>query len=122
RVLTVAVGVPVLAGLVWFGIWPVTLVVITGMCLSLFELYQAFQRCGFLPRIPIGIICGLLLCLAAAYQAQTGIDRMGMALALGLLISLTGELAHHSREGGLAAWGLTFAGAPYVAGLFSHYI
>lgn len=122
RVLTAAVGVPVLAALIWFGFWPVTLVVITGMCLSLFELYQAFQRGGFQPRMPIGIICGLLLCLAAAYQAQTGIDRMGMALALGILISLTGELAQHAREGGLAAWALTFAGALYVAGLLSHYI
>jgi|HigsolmetaAR202D_1030399.scaffolds.fasta_scaffold03769_2 CDP-diglyceride synthetase len=122
RVLTAAVGVPVLALLIWFGFWPVTLVVITGTCLSLLELYQAFQRGGFVPRIAIGLTCGLLLCLAAASQALTGTDRMGVALALGILISLTGELAQHSREGGLAAWGLTFAGALYVAGLLSHYI
>lgn len=115
-------ALPVLIVLIWFGFWPVTLFVIAATLLSLYELYDVLARGGYHPRVMTGLLCGLVLCAAAALHPFLASDPTGFAFALAILLSLTIELGQRDREGGLLGWALTLAGTVYVAWLFSHYI
>ncbi|MBC8078677.1 MAG: phosphatidate cytidylyltransferase [Chloroflexales bacterium] len=122
RVLTAALAVPVLAGLIWLGIWPLSLLVTVAVLLGLNELYSALAHAGFRPRVIEGALAGVLFCVAAAARPFLAVDLTGLALALIVCGSLIAELARRDREGALASWALTLAGACYVGWLLSHFI
>ena len=122
RVLTAAIAVPVLAGLIWLGVWSLALLVTAAVVVGLNELYGGFTHAGFRPRVAVGIAAGLLFCVVAATRPFTPADLIGPALALIVCGSLLAELARRDREGALVNWALTLAGACYVGWLFSHFI
>jgi phosphatidate cytidylyltransferase len=121
-VLTAAIGVPLLAGLIWLGVWPLALLVLVAVLIALHELYGALSQSGFQPRLAVGFASGLLLCLAAAARPLLPADPVGLALAVIVCGSLIAEIARRNREGALVSWALTLAGACYVGWLFSHFI
>ena len=98
RVLTAAVAVPLLAGLIWLGLWPLSLLVTTAVLIGLSELYGAFAHDGFRPRVVVGMLSGVLFCLAAATRSLFTVDLTGLALALIICGGLIAELARAAAQ------------------------
>jgi phosphatidate cytidylyltransferase len=125
RVLSVAVLLPIIIGLVYAGVLPVALLTAAAVVVALLELYAALQRSGYEPRRLTGILSGLLLCAAATLQSllpTQANDWIGFALAASLLVALVAEIFRHNHAGSLEGWTLTFACACYTGWLLSHYI
>jgi phosphatidate cytidylyltransferase len=122
RLLSVAVSMPpILIGIYW-GVWPVVLLVAIAVVIGLLELYSGLTRRGDAPRAVVGVGCALLLCVAAALQGSLPLDTTGLALALALLLALGYELVQNDHSRALQAWAQTFAIACYIGWLLSHYI
>lgn len=122
RICTVAVVLPVVIGVVYWGVLPLACLVAGGAVVSLVEFYSALKHGGYHPRFGIGITAALLLCGAALVQGTLPFDVTGAALTGGILLSLTTELPRRNREGSLVGWAVTLASACYIGWLIGHYI
>lgn len=122
RILSVAVSMPpILIGIYW-GVWPVVVLVSIAVVIGLLELYTGLVRRGDAPRAAVGILCALLLCAAAALQGSLPLDTTGLALALAIVLAFCYELVRNDHRQALQAWAQTFAIACYIGWLLSHYI
>lgn len=127
RLLSVIVLLPLIAVVVYWNVWAVALLVAGGLFVALVELYRVLENGGYQPRTTLGILCALLLYAAALLQAPPflpapAFDWTGLALALGLLLMLTGELFRREHENSLINWTLSFALACYLGWLLGHYL
>jgi phosphatidate cytidylyltransferase len=125
RILSVAVLMPLIIGLVYAGVLPVAFLTAAAIVVALLELYAALQRSGYQPRRLTGVLSSLLLCGAATLQSlmpTLANDWIGLALAASLLLALVAELFRHNHAGSLEGWTLTFACACYTSWLLSHYV
>lgn len=106
------------------GWWSPATVLVVAVCivLGIVELFALLRQGGFTPRLGPGLAVGLLLCAAAALRPLTSVDLTGLALALGVGLTLSVELLPHDRSASLQSWALTFAGAVYVGWLLSAFI
>lgn len=111
-----------IVAIVYWGTWPVVLLTAIGIVVCLLEYYHALRQADYRPRRMVGIIAGLFFCAAAALHGTVSLDLTGIALASSILLALISELPRRDREGSLAGWALTFAGACYIGWLLSHYI
>ena len=122
RLLSAALLLPLLVVLVWWSVWSVAATVILATVASLLELYSAFRQGGYQPRTLVGIGGALALILAIWFQPMVGFDLLLPVVTFVIVISLVVELTYPQQPGSLPAWGLTLAGAFYVAWLLSHFI
>jgi len=122
RVVSAAVLLPIVAGVVWWSVWAVAAVVALAMVLGLVELYGALRQGGYRPRLAVGLACALLLMLAIAFRSFLMFDPLFPAITIAIVGSLIAQLTRHQEEGALASWALTLAGALYLSWLFSHFI
>jgi phosphatidate cytidylyltransferase len=122
RVASAAVLLPIVAGVVWWSVWSVAVVVALATALGLIELYGALRQGGYRPRLSVGLASGLLLIGAIALRPLLGFDPLFLAITLAVIGSLAIELTRSQEPGVLAGWSLTLAGALYIAWLFGHFI
>ena len=122
RLLSAAVLLPLLIVLVWWSVWSVAATVILATLAGLSELYSAFRQGGYHPRTLVGIGSGLAITLAIGLQPMIGADLLLPIITLVIVVSLVVELAYPQQPGSLPSWGLTLAGAFYIAWLLSHFI
>ncbi len=122
RVLTAVVLLPPVVGVIYWGTWPLVVLIAVSVAVCLLELYGALKHSGYQPRAAVGLSTALLLCAAAALQGSTSFDITGAALALGLLFAIITEMPRRQHQRGLENWALTFASACYIGWLMSHYI
>lgn len=122
RLCTTAIVLPFVVAVVYWGVLPLTLLVMGGAAISLIELYRALKQGGYYPRPAIGVSAALFLCVAALLQGIVPFDATGAALASTILVSLIGELPRRERNGSLVGWALTLASACYIGWLIGHYI
>ncbi len=122
RVASAAVLLPIVAGVVWWGVWSVTVVVALATLIGVIELYGALRQGGYRPRLAVGIGSALLLILAIAFRSFLPFDPLYPAITIAIIGSLVIELTRHQEQGVLASWALTLAGALYLSWLFSHFI
>jgi phosphatidate cytidylyltransferase len=107
---------------VWLGGIIVEVVAVVAVLLALRELYALVAAAGYRPRWSVGYAAALCMLMAAVWQARGGGDLSGLALMLVLGVALIAELGVREREGTLAGWGLTIAGALYISWFLSHLV
>jgi phosphatidate cytidylyltransferase len=86
------------------------------------ELFGILRRGGHSPRLAPGIATALLLCAAAALAPYLRLDLTGLALSLGVALTLAYELLPRDRSTSLVSWAFTFTGAAYIGWLLSAFI
>lgn len=106
------------------GWWSAATVLVVAACVALgiVELFALLRLGGFTPRLGPGLAVGLSLCAAAALRPFTSLDLTGLALALGVGLTLGYELLPRDRSASLQSWALTFTGAVYIGWLLSAFI
>lgn len=122
RVVSALILLPIVIGVVWWGVWPVVAIIAAATTIGLLELFAALAHGGYRPRTALGVGIALLLVLANALAATLGLDLLPLAITLAIVVSLTFELTRHNEPGGVAAWALTLGGAFYLGWLFSQFI
>jgi phosphatidate cytidylyltransferase len=113
--------IPLIVAAAWWY-WVTVAFVAACIVLGIVELFSVLRQGGYHPRTGPGVAVGLLLCAAAALHPFTPFDLTGLALSLGVALTLTYELLPHDRTGSLPAWAFTFAGAAYIGWLLSAFI
>jgi phosphatidate cytidylyltransferase len=122
RLVSALALIPLIIALVWWNFWALAVVVIAVTVMALLELYGAFARGGFQPRVGLGLAIAVGLALAVILEQVGQGDFLPLVLTLAIVASLVFELSRHSHEGALPSWALTLAGTLYIAWLFSHLI
>jgi phosphatidate cytidylyltransferase len=122
RLLSAALLLPLLIVLVWWSVWSVAATVVLATLAGLIELYGAFRQGGYQPRTLVGIGSALAITLAIGLPLMIGVDLLLPIVTLVIVVSLVAELAYPQQPGSLPSWGLTVAGAFYIAWLLSHFI
>jgi phosphatidate cytidylyltransferase len=122
RVLSAALLLPLLVVLVWWSVWSVAATVVMATVAGLVELYSAFRQGGYHPRMLVGIASALAIIMAIGFQPTVAFDLLLPVVTFVIVVSLVAELAYQHQPGSLPSWGLTLAGAFYIAWLLSHFI
>src|SRR5438046_2944497 len=122
RVLSAALLLPLLVVLVWWSAWSVAATVVLATVVSLIELYGAFRQGGYHPRALVGIASALAMIMAVGFQPTVAFGLLLPVVTFVIVVSLVAELAYPQQPDSLPSWGLTLAGAFYIAWLLSHFI
>lgn len=121
RVASVTVLIPlIVAAALWY--WATVALVAACVVVGIVELFAMLRQGGFAPRTNPGVATGLLLCAAAALRPLTAFDLTGLALSIGVALTLVYELLPRDRSVSLTAWAFTFTGAAYIGWLLSAFI
>lgn len=123
RLLSAAILIPAVIGLVWWSYWSVVAAVVVVTIVALLELYTALAHGSFQPRLAVGLAVALVLNAAAiARPLVPSATLLPLVLTLIVIGTLIAELPRHDHQGALANWALTLAGALYISWLLSHFV
>lgn len=119
RVITTAVGVPIIVLAIWFGDPWFSLLMAAAAVAGTYEFYHmaGFDRKE--PLLYLGLLGSLALVLSPHYQRP---DALPMVITTAMLVSLICLLPRPSRERAFRDWTWTIAGALYVGWLLSYWL
>ena len=96
RVITAAILILIMALGIWFQGWPLRVILLISMLMSLSEMYRAFRKIGYDPVRWVGYAYCVLAVLAQAFYATLSDARLFnsispamFALVVGLLVGMT---------------------------------
>jgi phosphatidate cytidylyltransferase len=119
RVITAAVGVPLIILAVWFGD-PWIAIFIAGAALA--GTYEFYRMASFDRREPLlylGLLWTLALVLSTHYRSS---GLLPFVITAAILVSLICLLFRPSRHNGLHQWAWTIVGALYVGWMLSYWL
>ncbi len=116
RVAVGVVAIPAILFIGWVGGWLFFILVAAIVVLGLLEFYRMTEAKGERPLTGLGAAGGVILCLGAMAGALTG------ALALLVVVVLTGTLFFRSRGETLSAAAVTLMGLVWVGWMGSHLV
>jgi len=121
RVITGAVGVPVVILAIWFGDpWPwFTLLIAAAALAGTYEFYHMANFDRREPLIYLGLLWALALVLNPHYRSP---DVLPIVITATTLISLIWLLCRPSKEGAFRNWAWTIVGALYVGWMLSYWL
>ena len=121
RVITGAVGVPLIILGIWFGDpWPwFTLLIAAAALAGTYEFYHMVNFDRREPLTYLGLLWTLALVLSPHYRNP---DVLPIIITATMLISLICLLYHPSREKALRNWTWTIVGALYVGWMLSYWL
>jgi phosphatidate cytidylyltransferase len=121
RVITGAVGVPLVILAIWFGDpWPwFTLLIAAAALAGTYEFYKMANFDRREPFLYLGLLCSLALVLSPHYRNP---DVLPVVITATILISLIWLLCRPSKEGTFRNWAWTIVGALYVGWMLSHWL
>ncbi|MDH5364790.1 MAG: phosphatidate cytidylyltransferase [Dehalococcoidia bacterium] len=121
RVITGAVGVPLVILSIWFGDpWPwFTLLIAAAALAGTYEFYKMANFDRREPFLYLGLLCSLALVLSPHYRNP---DVLPVVITATILISLIWLLCRPSKEGAFRNWAWTIVGALYVGWMLSHWL
>jgi len=121
RVITAAVGVPLIILAIWFGDpWPwFTLLIAAAALAGTYEFYHMANFDRKEPLIYLGLLWSLALVLSPHYQNP---DVLPIVITAAMLISLILLLLHPSREKAFHNWAWMIVGALYVGWMLSYWL
>jgi len=121
RVITAAVGVPLVILAIWFGDpWPwFTLLIAAAALAGTYEFYHMANFDRREPLIYLGLLWALALVLSPHYRNP---DVLPIVITATVLISLICLLCRPSKEGAFRNWAWTIVGALYVGWMLSYWL
>jgi phosphatidate cytidylyltransferase len=119
RVITAAVGVPLVILAIWFGDPWFTLLIAAAALAGTYEFYHMANFDRKEPLIYLGLLCSLALVLRRYYQSS---DVLPIIITAAMLISLICLLLRPSREKAFHNWAWTIVGALYVGWMLSYWL
>jgi phosphatidate cytidylyltransferase len=121
RVITGAVGVPLVILAIWFGDpWPwFTLLIAAAALAGTYEFYRMANFDRREPLLYLGLLCSLALVLSSHYRSH---DVLSIVITATVLISLICLLCRPSRENAFRNWAWTIVGALYVGWMLSYWL
>ena len=121
RVITGAVGVPLVILAIWFGDpWPwFTLLIAAAALAGTYEFYKMANFDSREPLLYLGLLCSLALVLSPHYRNP---DVLPIVITATILISLIWLLCRPSKEEAFRNWAWAIVGAFYVSWMLSHWL
>jgi len=121
RVITGAVGVPLVILAIWFGDpWPwFTLLIAAAALAGTYEFYHMANFDRREPLLYLGLLCSLALVLSPHYRSP---NVLPIVITATMLISLIRLLCRPSKEGAFRNWAWTIVGALYVGWMLSYWL
>ena len=121
RVITAAVGVPLVILAIWFGDpWPwFTLLIAAAALAGTYEFYHMANFDRREPLLYLGLLCSLALVLSPHYRSP---DFLPIVITATMLISLIRLLCRPSKESAFRNWAWTIVGALYVGWMLSYWL
>jgi len=121
RVITAAVGVPLIILAIWFGDpWPwFSLLIAAAALAGTYEFYHMANFDRREPLIYLGLLWTLALVLSPHYRSP---DVLPIVITTTMLISLIYLLCRPSREKAFRKWAWTIVGALYVGWMLSYWL
>jgi len=121
RVITGAVGVPLVILAIWFGDpWPwFTLLIAAAALAGTYEFYNMANFNRREPLIYLGLLWALALVLSPHYRSP---DVLPIVITATVLISLIWLLCRPSKESSFRNWAWTIVGALYVGWMLSYWL
>jgi phosphatidate cytidylyltransferase len=121
RVITGAVGVPLIILAIWFGDpWPwFTLLIAAAALAGTYEFYHMANFDRKEPLLYLGLLWSLALVLSPHYRNP---DVLPIVITATMLISLIWLLFRPSREKAFRNWAWTIVGALYVGWMLSYWL
>ena len=123
RVITAAIGVPVIIFVVWFGDPWFSLLIAAVVLLGSFEFYHMLANSSKgRPLTYFGLLWALAIALSPLSLHYRGIDILPIAMTEGMVFSLTWLLCRSPRERAFINWGWTLAGVLYIGWMLSYWL
>ncbi len=121
RVITAAVGVPLIILAIWFGDpWPwFTLLIAAATLAGTYEFYHMANFDRREPLLYLGLLLALAFVLSPHYRSP---DILPIVITATMLISLICLLCRPSREEAFHNWAWTIVGALYVGWMLSYWL
>ena len=121
RVITAALGVPLIILAIWFGDpWPwFSLLIAAAALAGTYEFYHMANFDRREPLIYLGLLWALALVLSPHYRSP---DVLPIVITATMLISLICLLCRPSKEGAFRNWAWTIVGALYVGWMLSYWL
>ena len=121
RVITAAVGVPLVILAIWFGDpWPwFSLLIAAAALAGTYEFYHMANFDRREPLIYLGLLWALALVLSPHYMSP---DVLPIVITATMLISLIWLLRRPSKERAFHNWAWTIVGALYVGWMLSYWL
>lgn len=118
RVISALVGVPILIGFLFFGQVPFFALVVVLTLVGLDEFYSMVRKQGKHPVVLLGLIGGVLFCVAALLKGENGFP---LAIAVLTILMLCANSLGVGASN-LADTAITLFGSLYVGLMFSYLI
>jgi phosphatidate cytidylyltransferase len=119
RVITAAVGVPLIILAIWFGDPWITIFVAAAALAGSYEFYHMANFDRREPLLYLGLLWTLALVLSPHYRNP---DLLPTVITAAILVSLACLLVRPSREKAFHQWAWTIAGALYVGWMLSYWL
>ena len=119
RVITAAVGVPIIVLAIWFGDPWFTLLIAAAALAGTYEFYHIANFDRREPLLYLGLLWTLALVLSPHYK-NPGL--LPMVVTAAMLVSLICLLLRPSREKAFHEWAWTIAGVLYVGWMLSYWL
>ena len=119
RILSAALGAPVLLGVTLAGGWWYVAAVIVGVILCSLEVFSMLLGASFRPLRPLGMALAVGIVLAALTPDGRV---MAAIVVVAMLIGLGQVMRRDDQEGALVGWALTLAAAIYVGGTMHYFV
>lgn len=119
RVITAAVGVPVIIAAIWFGDPWMTLFIAAAALAGSYEFYRIADFDSREPLLYLGLLWTLALVLSPHCRNP---DLLPVVITATMLVSLICLLLRRSRDKAFSDWAWTIAGALYVGWMLSYWL
>jgi phosphatidate cytidylyltransferase len=119
RVITAAVGVPIIVLAIWLGDPWFTLLIAAAALAGTYEFYHIANFDRKEPLLYLGLLWTLALVLSPHYKNP---DLLPIVVTVAMLVSLICLLLRRSRERAFRDWVWTIAGALYVGWMLSYWL
>jgi len=119
RVITAAVGVPLIILAIWFGDPWITIFIAAAALAGTYEFYHMANFDRREPLLYLGLLWTLALVLSPHYRNP---DLLPVVITAAILVSLLCLLVRPSREKAFHRWAWTIVGALYVGWMLSYWL
>jgi phosphatidate cytidylyltransferase len=119
RVITAAIGVPLIILAIWFGDPWITIFIAAAALAGTYEFYQMASFDRREPLLFLGLLWTLALVLNPHYRNS---DLLPIVVTAAILVSLVCLLVRPSREKAFGRWAWTMVGALYVGWMLSYWL